>query len=110
MSLRLGYGMALFIPLIGFILGIITATRNAVGHGVGMMVVALFASTLWFLAIDDLVTPDQECSTLVEGLCRDVPEGFGPVEAFYVLVLVIVPLGLVVSYVIRRPERRHGRT
>jgi hypothetical protein len=109
MSLRLGYGLALFIPIIGFILGIIAATRNAVGHGVGMMAVALFASTLWFLAIDDLVTPDQECSTLVEGLCRDVPESIGPVEAFYLLVLVIVPLGLLVSYAIRKPERRQSR-
>lgn len=104
-SLRLGYGTALLFPIIGFVLGAIAAARNVVGHGIGMMVTALAASGLWALLISDLLTKDQECSILVQGLCRDVPETIGAPQVLGAFLLVVLPLGLLISYWATRPGR-----
>lgn len=44
-----GYGMALVVPVIGFILGIITCARGRrIGMGVAIMVTAIVMTGVWF--------------------------------------------------------------
>jgi large-conductance mechanosensitive channel len=49
-----GYVMAMFMPLVGFILGVVAITRPnrwAAKHGVGVVVTSIVAFVLWVLVI-----------------------------------------------------------
>jgi hypothetical protein len=48
---------AFFIPLIGFICGVVLLSRNKVGHGVGSMVVSLIMSGIWLAVIQFRMKP-----------------------------------------------------
>ena len=47
----IGYLLAFFIPIIGFIVGIYFLAKNQFGHGIGCMIVSLCSNGLLFFAL-----------------------------------------------------------
>ncbi|MGH3345538.1 MAG: DUF2510 domain-containing protein [Nocardioides sp.] len=49
-----GYVMAILLPLIGFIIGIVLLAKGKTGHGLGAMILSVIAFFVWA----DVLTPD----------------------------------------------------
>lgn len=50
-TLVFGYILSVFIPIIGFIIGIIILAKGKVGHGVGMILSSIFWTLVWAAAL-----------------------------------------------------------
>ncbi|MEZ0580365.1 DUF2510 domain-containing protein [Nocardioides sp. MH1] len=57
--LVVGYITAIFIPVVGFIIGIVAMSKGRGGHGAAMLVISIVAFMFWLNAL----TPDTTYST-----------------------------------------------
>jgi hypothetical protein len=60
--LYIAYVVALLAPPIGFVLGIIVAAKDRLGHGTGLMVLSHVATAVWLMALV-VLAPDTTTTT-----------------------------------------------